>query len=174
MDAFSSILPARNYDHSAIMALFEECTRAMLAAGIGQWHFDYPARAQVKKDIERGEVFVWQEDLVVLGTITLNAEQSAQYQQIQWQYQEEPALVIHRLAVHPQAQGRKIGWHLCRFAEHYAQKHQYPVIRLDAYSGNPYSDRLYRRLEYQLAEGYCWFHDNELPFNCWEKKIQRS
>lgn len=171
MDAFSSIIPARPYDLSAIMALFADCTRTMLAKGIGQWDFDYPERELVRADIERGEVFVWQVDLVIMGTITLNAQQSAQYKQIQWQFKEDPALVIHRLAVLPKAQGQKIGWHLCQFAEQYAQDHQYPVIRLDAYCGNPSSQHLYQKLGYHLASGQCWFHDNELPFNCWEKKI---
>lgn len=168
----SAIIPAKIYDCSAIMTIFKDCTREMLANGIGQWHYDYPRQEGVAKDIQRKEVFVWQEDLVIMGTITLNEQQDQQYQQINWQFPADKILVVHRLAVSPKAQGRKIGFKLCQFAEEYAKKNGYDAIRLDAYAGNPGSNYLYEKLGYHLADGQCRFHNNEFHFNCWEKKLE--
>ncbi len=169
-----NILTANSTHLLAIMDIFRFCTKDMLSKGIGQWHYDYPTKGQVEMDIERQEVFIWEKNAEILGTITLNEQQSDQYRGIKWQFEEGEALVIHRLAVSPEAQGQRIAYQLCQFAEHFAQENQYSMIRLDAYQGNIASNRLYEKLDYRLAKGWCWFHDNELPFNCWEKQIAKS
>ncbi len=169
-----NILQANRTHLPAIMDIFRLCTDDMLAKGIGQWHYDYPKKEQVEKDIAKEQVFVWEKNAEILGTITLNEEQSEEYQAIEWEFKEGNVLVIHRLAVSPKAQGQRVGYQLCQFAELFAQQNQYALIRLDAYQGNLASNRLYEKLDYHLAKGVCWFHDNELPFNCWEKKMDRG
>ncbi len=166
-----SIYPAQVTDLDTLIQLFRQCSRSMLAAGIAQWDDHYPIPQQVEEDIANQSVFAWKKDDLILGTITLNGQQDEQYQDITWQLPAERVLVIHRLAVAPAGQGQGIGKALCRFAETYAADHDYTVIRLDAYSGNLVSNRLYEKLGYQKAKGLCWFHGNDLPFWCWEKAI---
>lgn len=158
-------------DVFSIMDIFIACTDAMLAAGIKQWNYTYPTPEVVKKDILRKELFVIKEADKCMATITINDVQDAQYQAIKWNFDASKVMVIHRLAVHPEAQGKGFGKKLCLLAEKQALLHDFGVIRLDAYSKNTISNRLYERLGYQEAEGYCYFHDNDIPFKCYEKRI---
>ena len=171
MTSFPDICLAQPNDLTSIMVVFQECTQAMLDTGIQQWHFDYPVQASVASDIELNEVFVWKRNSQIGATITLNEQQDKQYTGVDWQFAGARVLVIHRLAVAPWAQGHGLGRRLCQFAEEYGKKNRYQVIRLDAYSGNPISNRLYEKLNYRKANGQCWFHGNKLPFNCWEKEL---
>jgi ribosomal protein S18 acetylase RimI-like enzyme len=166
-----NIQPATADDIPSIHQLFIQCTDALLAAGIGQWHYDYPALQHIRQDVLAGEAFVIKENNQCIATITLNAQQDEQYQAINWKFQSEKVLVIHRLGVHPNAQGRGLAKALCLFAENFAQSQHYTCIRLDAYAGNPASNDLYKKLGYHLADGLCHFHGNEFGFYCWEKKL---
>ena len=158
-------------DIPLIMKLFEVCTKAMLKAQIDQWDGLYPTATIFKNDIQKGCVFVIKEKDILLATITLNDQQDKQYHQIDWNTQTDKVLVIHRLAVSPDAQGQGLGKKLCLFAETYGTENGFEVIRLDAYSGNPISCRMYEKLQYRKAKGFCWFHGNKLPFYCFEKKL---
>lgn len=168
------IVLARLKDVQTIHELFIRCTDAMMEAGIKQWHYDYPAEVHIQKDVEAGETFVIKDGEDCLGTITLNEEQSEQYHSIKWKYSGEKVLVIHRLAVHPKAQGRGLAKALCHFATTFAKTQQYNCIRLDAYAGNPGSNALYEKLGYEKADGLCYFHGNELPFYCWELGVKQG
>ncbi len=158
-------------DINRIMLLFKKCTAALIKAGIDQWDGTYPTVSIFEKDIRKGNIFVIKENEILIATITLNNQQDEQYNAINWKYPAKKVLVIHRLAVSPEDQGKGLGKHLCKYAESYGVENDFDVIRLDAYSGNPVSCRLYEKLKYHRAGGYCWFHGNDLPFYCYEKKL---
>jgi len=163
-----------NHEHAQeILNIFRASTKTMLKAGIGQWHYDYPVLSHIQSDIQEGRCFLWMEN-TILGAITINQDQDDQYNNVEWQFASDAVWVIHRLAVHPDAQGKRIATSLCRFAEKFASKNGGDVIRLDAYAGNPSSNALYHKLGYSLANGYCYFHGNELPFNCYEISIKNK
>jgi ribosomal protein S18 acetylase RimI-like enzyme len=166
------ILQAQNTDATRIATLFKLATDAMIATGINQWNYTYPLLEHVMEDIWHQSCFVFKEEGEILATITLDDRQDAQYANIRWQHPGSKALVIHRLAVLPSAQGRKLGKQMCLFAEDFAGKNDFEVIRLDAYSRNPVSLRLYRSLGYYQVNGFCYFHKNPLPFYCFEKKVR--
>lgn len=155
-----------------ILDIFVKCTDVMLENNIQQWDYTYPLLKDVQKDIERKEAYVYIENGKCLGTITLNEQQDKQYKGVNWTFKSKKVLIIHRLAVHPYTQGMGIASQLCTFAEQFAQENNYEVIRLDAYTGNPVSQYLYPKLGYQLADGCCYFHGNDIPFNCFEKLIK--
>jgi ribosomal protein S18 acetylase RimI-like enzyme len=162
---------AKLEDFQAIMYVFRECTEALLNANIYQWDGTYPTVEIFQNDISEGNVFVIKEKGNTIATITLNNQQDEQYNAINWKYPSEKVLVVHRLAVSPKAQGKGLGKLLCEFTETYGLENGFEVIRLDAYSGNPISSVMYEKLNYHRAEEFCWFHGNELPFYCYEKKL---
>lgn len=168
---FSQIRPANSVDVFEIEELFKLATDTLSSMGINQWHYNYPKAEHIIEDILQQTCFVFMVDRKIAGTITIDSNQSEQYKNVHWQYPSELCFVIHRLGVHPQYQGKKIGKTLCYYAEFLAHKNQVPCIRLDVYSQNPISNELYRSLGYSLAEGYCHFHGNDAPFLCYEKKI---
>lgn len=158
-------------DAEEIASLFKLVTDSMRAKGIFQWHYKYPLLEHVIKDIDHKTCYVFDIDDQIAGTITIDSNQDEQYKNVHWKYPTDTCYVIHRLGVHPSFQGRGISKSLCYYAEHLALQKNIHYIRLDAYSLNPVSNKLYASLGYHLADGVCFFHGNEAPFNCYEKEI---
>lgn len=165
------IQPAQIEDLPSIMETFIACTSEMRKFGIMQWDYQYPAPQTVFKDIQKGNVFLVKKGNRCVATITLDEVQDEQYKKINWHYRDERPLIIHRMAVHPVVQGEGLGKWLCEFAENYGRLNGYENIRLDAFSGNPVSNKLYLSMGYEKADGLCYFHGNNLAFYCYEKHI---
>lgn len=161
-------------DAEEIASLFKLVTDSMRANNVYQWHYKYPLIEHVVKDIECKTCYVFEIDGQIAGTITIDNNQDIQYKNVHWKYPTDTCYVIHRLGVHPSYQGRKISKTLCLYAEHLALQNQIQYIRLDAYSLNPISNNLYASLGYLLADGVCFFHGNDAPFNCYEKELGSS
>ncbi|MBK9256932.1 MAG: GNAT family N-acetyltransferase [Saprospiraceae bacterium] len=172
MNVFNQILPATIEDAIPITALFKSATDYMIRQNIRQWNYTYPLLSHVSQDIDDGNIFVLKSDGQIKATISLDAKQDNQYQNIRWKIKANKVLVIHRLAVHPDFMGMGLGKQMCQFAEKFGIKNGYEVIRLDAFSRNPQSLALYSNLGYGVAGGYCYFHKNPTPFYCFEKKLK--
>ncbi len=168
---FSEISKGRLEDVEKTLEMFVSITDALLAHDIDQWNYDYPDIQTLKDDVVNGENYVVRAPNMVLASIVLNDAQDEQYKNIRWKYNHDAVLVIHRLGVHPQSQGKGLGKKMCLFAEHFAKEHNFKSIRLDAYSGNEISNRLYQSLGYIQADGLCYFRNKDIPFNCYEKEI---
>ncbi len=168
---FSNIKQAGVGDINLIAELFKISTDRMISMGIHQWNYTYPLVRHVEQDIQNGCAYIWIKDGKIAGTISLDTRQDEQYKKIHWHYHSRKVLVIHRLSVHPDFQGFGIGKELCWFAEKFALGAGLNTIRLDAYSLNPVSNQLYISLGYRRANGYCYFHNNVIPFYCYDKKI---
>lgn len=172
IQAFMEIQRPTPEDIPEIADLFRLATDAMLAAGIDQWNYTYPLSSHILQDLDSQSIFIYEDNDRILATITLDGCQDEQYRKIKWVYPGSKPLVIHRLAVHPDAQGMGLATKMCMFAEDYATRHDFNSIRLDAYSRNPVSLNLYRKLGYKKAGGYCYFHKNPVPFFCFEKMVK--
>lgn len=167
----SYIRQANADDAMKIANLFVAATERMIFEGIHQWNFTYPLLTHVQEDIKNGSAFVCLVDEKIAGTITLDSNQDKQYKEIHWHHHSQNVLVIHRLAVHPHFQGMGIAKNLCIFADRYGREKGFNCIRLDAYSLNPASNKLYKSTGFKKANGYCYFHKNVIPFYCYDKKI---
>lgn len=157
-------------DASSIMELIKECVSNMKIKGIFQWNEHYPNLEIVNADIQAGCAYITKSDTSCIATITLNEEQSPEYQEINWLKDNSKALVVHRLAIHPSHQNQGLAKRLMFFAEELAVREGYTSIRLDAYSANPFALRLYKKLGYQNL-GQIYFPHRELPFVCMEKAL---
>ena len=144
---------ARHVD--AVWTLLQRCRDALAREGIFQWDDVYPTRATVEHDVRDGALWVLEVDGDVLAAITLNEHQDVRYAEIDW-HEPEPALVVHRLCVDPDIQGRGLAHQLMAHGEALAAERGYRSIRLDAYSANPRSLSFYRRRGFREA-GTCNF-----------------
>ncbi|MFD1772632.1 GNAT family N-acetyltransferase [Paenibacillus rhizophilus] len=133
-----------------IMALIAECVRVMREGGSDQWDETYPNAEIIKEDIERGTLYVCEENGAAAGILVMDENQAEPYAEIEWVEKEGPHLVMHRLAVHPQIQGKGIARRLISFAENFAADHGYKSIRMDTYAQNAKALELYRRLGYEI------------------------
>ena len=164
------ILPADPSHLDEAWAILDGCRAELRARGVDQWDDVYPTRETVAADIVAGRLHVLLERGRCLGMVTLDERQDAEYATVPWTG-AEPALVVHRLCVHPDAQGRGIGSRLMDHAESLARDGGYASVRLDAYTGNPGSAALYRRRGYREA-GQVRFPRRELPFHCFELDLR--
>jgi GNAT superfamily N-acetyltransferase len=141
----------------------------MIEMNLDQWDYTYPLTEHINEDILNGSCYVWAKGGHICGTICIDQNQDEQYKNIKWQNETTKVLIIHRLAVHPKFQGLGISKDLCLFAESLANSKAISCLRLDAYSLNLISNRLYMKLGYNKADGHCYFRDLKHPFNCYEK-----
>jgi ribosomal protein S18 acetylase RimI-like enzyme len=161
------IIEARQEHIPAVTGLLSACTRTMRNNGINQWDDIYPNEEVVMKDVHDLSLYVLEENDLCIGAVSLNQEQDAAYQQVNW-LGGEPVLVVHRLCIDPKYQGGGLGSRLMDFAEEHAKRNAYASIRLDAYTGNPTAFRMYERRGYRKA-GQVYFPRRILPFFCFEK-----
>ena len=166
-----SIIKASMTDYESILHLYKKCTRHLESIGIHQWDDTYPSPGMLRNNIRDGVTWVIRVQEVVIATVTLDSDQDEKFNAIYWAYPSDRVLVIHRLCVDPDHQGRGLARYMIAFSEKYAEDHGYEVIRLDAFLGNTYSQKLYRKLHYHEAIGYCYYPPDDIMCNCFEKKI---
>lgn len=124
-------------DIDQILSLTKACSLDLIQKGINQWDEDYPSRSIILSDIEQETLFVLLRQEEIVGIVVLNEKQDDEYQQIKWKSGEQAKyLVVHRLAVHPNHQGKGFARKLMDFSENFASENNYDSIRLDTFSLN--------------------------------------
>jgi len=138
-------------DLDPIMGIVHACIDRMRADAIDQWDEVYPNRTSFEQDLTEGTLWVAREGETCRGVMVLNERQDAEYNTVPWRYRHGPILVVHRLAVDPAVQGRRIASQLMDFAEAYAETHAFAAIRLDAFGDSSRAVRLYKKRDYRIA-----------------------
>lgn len=153
----------------AAWSIVDRCRASLDRAGIHQWDDVYPSRSTVAEDVARECLYVAGTNDTCQAIITLDDREDEGYRTVSWSC-DGPALVVHRLCVDPAHRGRGLARVMMRFAEQHASAHGYTSIRLDAYSANPRSVELYRRLGYHEV-GQVFFPRRSLPFLLFERLV---
>jgi ribosomal protein S18 acetylase RimI-like enzyme len=164
------IIKGQENDLSGILHIISACIKQMRSQGIYQWDEFYPASDDIENDIECGECYVIKISGQYAAYVALNEDQLPEYGQINWLTDAGKVLVIHRLSVHPEFQGKGIAKEILKFIEGFASENNYSSIRLDAYSGNEKALKLYENSNYKKA-GQFDYPMRDLPFYCYEKNI---
>ncbi|HNY17996.1 MAG TPA: GNAT family N-acetyltransferase [Treponemataceae bacterium] len=154
----------------AVMALIERATKRLDAIGIPQWDEIYPNRDVLAADIAARTLYGLSVDGTLAGIVVLNEYQDAEYGEVQWELADPRPLVIHRLCVDPDFQGKGFAKALMAFAENFARDKGHRSIRLDAFTLNPLSLGLYRALRFS-ERGTVRFRKGR--FYCFEKILAR-
>jgi ribosomal protein S18 acetylase RimI-like enzyme len=152
------------------MALVRRVVPIMRASGNLQWSADYPNEAVFRADIEQAQLWVAEFDGAVAGVAALTTDQDEEYAQADWDV-AEPALVTHRLAVDPSAQGKGVALALMEQAEKQAIAQGLQVLRVDTNSENAATQRLFPKLGYRFAGEITLAFRPGLRFFCYEKRL---
>jgi len=150
-----------------VVSLVALAVATMNSRGINQWDEVYPTREIFTQDIAGGALWGYY-DGTLKGIAVLNEQQDVKYRAVSWKHNPAKVLVVHRLCVNPQNQGKGIAHELMGFAECYAMIQGYGSLRLDAFSENPAALSLYNRLGYSKA-GEVRFRKG--LFYCFEKQL---
>lgn len=154
-----------------VMQIYQSATRKMEEMHIFQWDEKYPSREIIEKDIKARTMYGYFEGDEICAVGVLNEDQSEEYKEVRWHFPDPKPLVLHRLVVSPKHQNKGISKQMIRFAEAFAEKHQYKTIRFDAFMKNPVSTNVYKKAGY-IISGTVTFRKGN--FYCFEKKTSHD
>jgi ribosomal protein S18 acetylase RimI-like enzyme len=161
---------ATRQDLPALMALMRKVVPLMRAAGNLQWDENYPDEAVFSKDIEHDHLWIAEIDSSIAGIAAVTTYQEPEYAQVGWDI-EEPAIVVHRLAVDPDFRGAGVGSALMQKAETIAIERRITVLRIDTNTNNEATQKLFPKLGYALAGEIGLGFRPGLRFLCYEKRL---
>ncbi len=160
-------------DLPALMALMRRVVPPMRAMGNLQWDESYPNEAVFQRDIDQGQLWLADVETSIAGVAAVTTDQEPDYAQAGWDI-NEPAVVVHRLAVDPEFRGAGIAGALMRKAEEVAAERGIPVLRVDTNTQNEATQRLFPKLGYRLAGEISLRIRPGLRFFCYEKRLRED
>ena len=143
-------------DLEEVYSLVALAIDTMAKNNILQWDELYPTKEDFRKDIDSNQLYVGITDGQIAVVYTLNRECDAEYQNGLWKYPNKPYYVVHRLCVHPNSQNRGIAKQTLLHIEAELLKKDIHAIRLDVFSNNPFSLKLYDSLHYSRVGHADW------------------
>ena len=127
------------------------------------WKKDiYPAPDFLNDSIRNGELFIAEEDEMIIGAMVLNHRFHDEYRKIQWPTRAEDTevIVIHALGVRPSHRGKGSAKQMVRFAVDYARKNRHKVIRIDVLKGNRNAKKLYSGMSFRYLHTLPMFYED--------------
>lgn len=162
------IRKAQSEDIDPLMIITKACAKHMIEQGIFQWNEYYPSRSAFENDIKRDELFVLEQNNNVVGSIVLSDHMDDKYIPIKWLTSTGNNLYIHRLAIHPNHQGKGFAQQLMNFGEKFAIANNYISVRLDTFSQNKRNQKFYELRNYKRLGNIYFPKQSEYPFYCYE------
>ncbi|MFC7440096.1 GNAT family N-acetyltransferase [Laceyella putida] len=153
-----------------IMEIYRNVVQMMNKQGIYQWAEDYPNEDVLKNDIAKGNLYTLLDEGQIAAIVALDQEFEPEYEQIPWQDQSGRFLVVHRLCVNPDNQGKGVSRILMQEIERFAREHGYASIRLDTQMANEKAMRLYDVNGFE-QRGTFHFPGSDKPHMAYEKLI---
>ncbi len=165
------IRAAAERDLDGIMDIVGRVVAEMRAEDIDQWSDAYPSRADFRADLADGALWVDEEagGRGLRGVVCVNRAEPPEYRDGTWS-RDGAALVIHRLAVHPDFRRQGVGRGLLALAEDLARRSGVPYLRSDTYSLNGRMNALFVRMGYRRA-GDIRFPGHRYVFRCYDKEL---
>ncbi len=151
-----------------ILLLSKACASYMISKGIYQWNEHYPSKEAFEKDIERKELYILEIDNELVGMIVISTFMDEEYLPIEWLTPNQNNNYIHRLAVHPDFQGKGYAQQLMDFAENDTKEKGFASVRLDTFSQNKRNQKFYETRGYQKLGDIFFPKQSKFPFHCYE------
>lgn len=161
-------------DLREIKKLTEACATALQEQNIFQWNEHYPSLEKLQNDIEKQELYVFEEENMIIAIIVLTPNMDEVYRNINWLSKTANNLYVHRLATHPAYWGKGYARKMMDFAEEFARNKNFISIRLDTFSKNTRNQKFYEARGYTKLGDVYFPHKNEYPFHCYEKLLVNS
>lgn len=110
----------------------------------------YPTRATAESALLRDDLFVEEVNGKTVGTAIINKIQPEVYKKAAWQYElpNEEIMILHTLAIEPNAKGNGFGKAFVEYYEQYAANYGCSCLRMDTNELNTYARSFYKKLNY--------------------------
>lgn len=155
-------------DIEEIIKITKACARFMISKGIYQWNEHYPNNAAFKNDVLRNELYVIESKKTLVGCVVISSFMDEEYIPISWLTENGHNIYIHRLAIHPNYQGKGYAQKLMDFAENFAKVNNYSSVRLDTFSQNKRNQKFYELRGYKRLGNIYFPKQSQHPFYCYE------
>ncbi|WP_037318158.1 GNAT family N-acetyltransferase [Salegentibacter sp. Hel_I_6] len=165
------IRKANQNDLREIKKLTEACAKSLQQQNIFQWNENYPSLEKLQNDIQKQELYVFEEENMIISIIVLTSKMDEVYRTINWLGKTDNNLYVHRLATHPEFWGKGYARKMMDYAEEFAIKQNFNSIRLDTFSQNKRNQKFYEAREYTKLGDVYFPHKNDQPFHCYEKLL---
>ena len=147
-----SIRKAVSADIDAVERIYNEIHQAEKSGKLttGWIAGVYPVRSTAEAALQRGDLFVLEDENEIRGTGIINQTQVDVYAGAKWKYPaaDEKVCVLHTLVVSPRFSGRGYGREFVKFYEDYAASHGWTELRIDTNERNLAARSIYSKLGY--------------------------
>ena len=151
-----------------VFSVYSAAIKTMEMQGINQWDEIYPDKPTIAEDIVKNQMYIGTIDGNIAVCFVLNEEYDEEYKNGSWQWPDSRFCVIHRLCVNPEFQHQGIAAETMKYIENLCKSTGYDSIRLDCFTENPYSRKLYEKARYSVV-GYADWRKGR--FELREKKL---
>lgn len=140
-----------------IFDIVQKAIKNMENQSIFQWDEFYPDKNILQEDIEKKELYCVVNELdQIVAFFVLNTDCDEEYKNGKWLQPETDFLVIHRLCVNVDFQNQGIAKQVVTDIEKKAINLNKKSIRLDCFTQNPYSQKLYNKFGYKTVGFVHW------------------
>ena len=151
-----------------IFSIYSNAIIAMEKDNIHQWDEIYPDKAILEEDISKNQMYIGKIENKIAVCFVLSEECDEEYKNGKWLNPNTKFNVIHRLCVNPDFQNQGIATKTMKYIEDLSKSQGYEEIRLDCFTQNPYSQKLYNKAGYFIT-GYANWRKGR--FELREKKL---
>lgn len=151
-----------------IINIFSDAVEEMNKHNIFQWDKVYPDKHIIENDIRNKQLYVGKIHSEIACVYVVNNECDEEYTNGNWKYPNATYAVIHRMCVNPKFQNQGIGAITLNHIEEKLKNEGVETIRLDAFSLNPFSLKMYYKNGYVKVGEAIW---RKGKFYLMEKKI---
>lgn len=138
-------------DVKEIVSLIKGAIKEMENYQIFQWDSIYPTEDDFISDIKKNTLYLAIENGKIAAIYVISTECDEAYNNCKWNF--EKACILHRLCVSKEFQHKGVGKQVLLHIEQQLKSLGYESVRLDVFSQNPFSLKLYTKNGYTI-QGY--------------------
>ncbi|MDR2601634.1 MAG: GNAT family N-acetyltransferase [Spirochaetaceae bacterium] len=143
-------------DLKEVVKIYKDVVKNMIANNVFQWDETYPNEDILKEDILKEQMFAGMLNNEIASIFVLNKEFDNEYLKTKWEYKNDDFIVLHRICVKVNFQNKGVGTKTMKMIEEKMKIDGIKSIRLDAFSENPYSLKMYNKLGYKKVGEVSW------------------
>ncbi len=138
-------------------------------ANLDREFIDYPNKKFIESDINNKELYIYEEDSIIKGIISICKEED-EYQGIV-DTSDKEALVIHRIAVPKKYRNQGIAQKLIYYAERKALEEGISILKIDTEQSNAKMNKLLIKLGFNYIDKFT-YEDYPGVYFYYEKEIK--
>ena len=154
------LVKAERTDAIRIMEIINEAKAFLRSQGVNQWQPGYPAMADINKELSDGIGYVLKDQGRIVGYAGIDARGEAAYDTLQGHWlNDEPYLVIHRMAVDCTIRGKGLSQEMFKACENLARREGIQNIRVDTDEDNKIMRHILEKMGF-VYTGTIWFDNS--------------